>query len=46
MPEIIRFWEDVDYYKHHGTESLEKTIESKRYKKPVAFIDTKECMID
>jgi len=46
MPEIIRFWEDVDYYKQHGTESLEKTVESKRYKKPVTFIDTKECMID
>tara|TARA_B110001469_G_C9647389_1_gene328000 strand:+ start:5333 stop:6523 length:1191 start_codon:yes stop_codon:yes gene_type:complete len=46
MPEIIRFWEDVDYYKQNGTESLEKTVESKRYKKPVTFINTKECMID
>ena len=46
MPEIIRFWEDVEYYKQHGTESLEKIVESKRYKKPVTFIDTKECMID
>jgi putative phage-type endonuclease len=46
MPEIIRFWEDVEYYKRHGTESLEKIVESKRYKKPVTFINTKECMID
>ena len=46
MPEIIRFCEDVEYYNQHGTESLEKIVESKRYKKPVTFIDTKECMID
>ena len=46
MPQIIKFWEDVEYYKKVGTESLEKIIEEKKYKKPVTFIDVKECMID
>jgi putative phage-type endonuclease len=46
MPQIIRFWEDVERYRQEGVQELQTKVESKRYKKPVTFINTKECMID
>ena len=46
MPQIIRFWEDVERYRLEGVQELQTKVESKRYKKPVTFINTKECMID
>ena len=46
MPEIIKFWEDVEYYKTNDKTPLLQSIEQKKYKKNVTFVDVKECMID
>jgi len=46
MPEIIKFWEDVEYYKTNDKTPLLQSIEQKKYKKNVTIVDVKECMID
>lgn len=47
MPEIIKFWKDVEFYKiDNNKNDLIKIVESKKFKYPVTIINTKECLID
>lgn len=46
MPCIIKFWEDVEYYKANGLKELLENIEKKKFKYNVTFVDSVECMID
>jgi putative phage-type endonuclease len=50
IPHIIKFWEDVNYYKKEGDEKLIEKINQQKSKKPKydnnVFVNIDKCMID
>ncbi len=46
LPEIIKFWDDVEYYKNNREELLEIISNQKKRKKNLNISDVEECLID
>ncbi len=46
LPQIIKFWDDVEYYKNNRAELLEIISNLKKRKKNFNIIDVEECLID
>jgi len=46
LPQIIKFWDDVEYYKNNRAELLEIISNLKKRKKNYNIIDVEECLID